>query len=1163
MAGDCPSLMGYEDFGPLNQGARDVAVLGSYAFTADFFGMTVYDVRDATNPIHKADLLLPKKGSAIAVTDSVALVAAFDTGLQIIDISNPSAPTLIGNAASGEEIIDVAVEGDFVYLISAPSKLLVFNISDPAAPIHVASLDTFLDARALVTAHQTVYIADLTKGLEIVDVSNPSSPILLGNFPWPIQVPGAAGFLQLAISEDLVVALPPSGNFSYVIDVSDPTHPAEVSQLEASHRGLSVQMADSIAYVSDSYGNLNVFDLSNRTDPELLAVLEHGGTIREMCVSGEKLYLPDSSGFRILDVSNPSNPNLLATTAAGGFAFHLDIADGVANVANWNGGLQLIDTTFPLDPNLMGSYDPELRVVDVVSDSGVAYILVPGLGLETIDVSNPWSPTLLGTFPIPSFSSLEVALSEGRAYVLGSDVALDIIDVSVPTAPILLGHLDASPMEGASSLAVSDHIVYISGVPFGLRMIDVSNPANPILLGDQAIPSTWDIQVVGDLAYLTLSNGLHVFNISDPGNPYLLGNVGDQGYRFSLSGGLAFLATGPDLQIIDISDSMNPEIVTSVATRHPTWDVAIDPLTSTAWLAEGAIVEAVNLGCTTCAGLGLSATPTMIEVGGQHATISVKVGDLAGRPVSNATVEASTSLGFLSSFIDEGDGSYTATLEPGTVPGVALISVEVDGMSCSSNLEVRIFSNLDTSIGQSGNFIPVASRGTGAHGARWKTSLGILSRGETENEILVQYLGEDPPLEKRIPIAPGWQILLPDIMGWMGAEGSGAIKVLSEEPILLTSRSYSEVDLGGACPPGGTLGQFLAAEDQSPSLDAGEAAFLPNLVENENFRSNIALTNTADVPAVVRVRLYLGNGAEAGAFVLKLWPGEWIQENRPFEKYCNVADLDAGWARVEVLSGAGIIGYASIIDNRSNDPMTIPLIPVGEGESTDTWIPVASNLPGAHQSQWRSELGILNPGWNEVSVEIDFDNGLGNPLHQQLCARCQLRIVDLLGDMGVTGTAPVHITASEPVIASSRIYSFGNEDDPCRPAGTMGQFLPASSYSELLESGQKGFLPQLVENASFRSNISLMNTSGMSARADVSLYDAEGNRLGSYELELDPGERKQTFRPFFFVTGREDLSACYATVEVLQGTGVMSYASVVDNLTNDATTIPLSILEDS
>ena len=56
---------------------------------------------------------------------------------------------------------------------------------------------------------------------------------------------------------------------------------------------------------------------------------------------------------------------------------------------------------------------------------------------------------------------------------------------------------------------------------------------------------------------------------------------------------------------------------------------------------------------------------------------------------------------------------------------------------------------------------------------------------------------------------------------------------------------------------------------------------------------------------------------------------------------------------------------------------------------------------------------------------------------------------------------------------------------------------------------------------------------------------------------VEPRQIKQINRPFETVAGRSDIAVGYATVEVLDGEEVVVYASVVDNGTNDPTTIPM------
>ena len=69
--------------------------------------------------------------------------------------------------------------------------------------------------------------------------------------------------------------------------------------------------------------------------------------------------------------------------------------------------------------------------------------------------------------------------------------------------------------------------------------------------------------------------------------------------------------------------------------------------------------------------------------------------------------------------------------------------------------------------------------------------------------------------------------------------------------------------------------------------------------------------------------------------------------------------------------------------------------------------------------------------------------------------------------------------------------------------------------------------------------------------------DLSGNQLASFTIELQPGEWHQEDRVFDRRAGRQDLDAASAQVSVVTGEGVVVYGSVIDNRTNDATTIPM------
>jgi len=62
-------------------------------------------------------------------------VAAWDLGLRVLDVSNPVTPVEVGVYPTLDLAADVSVAGDYAYVVEAGGRLNVVDISNPSAPI--------------------------------------------------------------------------------------------------------------------------------------------------------------------------------------------------------------------------------------------------------------------------------------------------------------------------------------------------------------------------------------------------------------------------------------------------------------------------------------------------------------------------------------------------------------------------------------------------------------------------------------------------------------------------------------------------------------------------------------------------------------------------------------------------------------------------------------------------------------------------------------------------------------------------------------------------------------------------------------------------------------------------------------------------------------------
>jgi len=461
-------------------------------------------------------------------------------------------------------------------------------------------------------------------------------------------------------------------------------------------------------------------------------------------------------------------------------------------------------------------------------------------------------------------------------------------------------------------------------------------------------------------------------------------------------------------------------------------------------------------------------------------------------------------------------------------------------------------------VDRSQQWVPVASHATGANSSQWRTDLGALNPKGVADSVEVRLHTGSTVKTKTFAVGAGDQIILADVVGQLPHTGSAALELVSSRALALTSRTYNAIAAAASCYPSGTFGQNYDAQLAAAGLRALEVGWLPGLQENAAYRTNIALTNAGPLAAVVDITLHNGAGADLAKYTVNLDPGEWLQENRPFFTKAGESDLDRGFAEVRVKAGYGVIASASVVDNETNDPTTVSVIPDAAG-LTDAWLQVGSHATGANSSQWRTDLGILNTsGIFTATVEVRLRSGATLKTSSlSVGPGVQSLLTDVVGQLAFTGSGSLEVSSNRAVRVSSRTYNQIANAAACFPGGTLGQNYDAFATAAGLTAGERAWIAGLVENSAYRTNIALTNTGAAQATATVELYDSGGALLASYNVTLAAGEWKQENRPFFAKAGRNNLAAAYARVTVNTGSGVIASGSVVNNVTNDPTTVTM------
>jgi len=264
----------------------DVKVWQNYAYTVtgrgdDGNGKIV----DLTNPANPQTVGFFKSAHNLFITPGGLMVAATQREPQIIYElnSDPRAPRQLWKGGSDGH--DAAVIGDRLYLFGADGPTNIFDISNPSAPQLLGSISSPLiafqhsgwpteDGNFLFITDELADLRGKTSDFTVWDISDLGNPEMVG------------GFSDEATVHNLYII----GDFAYVsyyhagfriFDVSDPRNPTIAEEFDTSTRtgpgfdgafGVYPFAPSGTIYVSDEQTGLHLFafargNLANQSNP--------------------------------------------------------------------------------------------------------------------------------------------------------------------------------------------------------------------------------------------------------------------------------------------------------------------------------------------------------------------------------------------------------------------------------------------------------------------------------------------------------------------------------------------------------------------------------------------------------------------------------------------------------------------------------------------------------------------------------------------------------------------------------------------------------------------------------------------------------------------------------------------------------------------------------
>jgi hypothetical protein len=329
----------------------------------------------------RIELLLVSSLVIAALLNSNAVCYADAQPVQMFEI------TEIGHIDTAGLATSIQIQNDIAYVSAGDSGLYVINITDPENPTELNRYnESIVDIHDIYVNGNLVYIADYTAGLKIVDISNVENLTLMGEF----NDGGEVGALEicgnLAFLADFEDGLE-------IVNATDSMHPQELVQYDTNINDIyNIEVNNDLAYVSNfisaSERVLIILNISDISSIEEIARYTIDGEIFSIDFIGDIAYMMCSTGgVKIYNISDTNALVEIGSYYDGGNAVNSEFFEDYMVVADWSIGLEVLNVRDPSSIVKVGYYFDGGNASDIEIVNNIIFVADGEDGLEILRIA--------------------------------------------------------------------------------------------------------------------------------------------------------------------------------------------------------------------------------------------------------------------------------------------------------------------------------------------------------------------------------------------------------------------------------------------------------------------------------------------------------------------------------------------------------------------------------------------------------------------------------------------------------------------------------------------------------------------------------------------------------------------------------------------------------
>jgi hypothetical protein len=272
---------------------------------------------------------------------------------------------------------DIEVAGDLALIAASQGGLVLVDVADPANPSYLGTGPTGFSATGCAYApeDQFGYVTDGSRGAVIYDVADPT-------------VPAEVTYCEGTRTRDVVVVETTPGQLHHVFGADGegdlrvwevryfPQYETwfgnQIAHASATGSARGICLHDTLALLAMEEIGLTIFDVSSPGDPSQIGHVDTPGEARAIAVSDGHAYVADwRQGLMVVDISDPTSPSIVGSAETDGNADGVYHRDGLVFVADHAGGLVVFDVGDPTAPERAGYFETPFANAVFVTDEYV------------------------------------------------------------------------------------------------------------------------------------------------------------------------------------------------------------------------------------------------------------------------------------------------------------------------------------------------------------------------------------------------------------------------------------------------------------------------------------------------------------------------------------------------------------------------------------------------------------------------------------------------------------------------------------------------------------------------------------------------------------------------------------------------------------------------